>query len=1008
MTDPATAARLSPCAPDEKTVTVCAGGRVLVVGDLRLGPTPTPSSAAAADELARTLDAWGGPGALVLAGNSFELLGGANAEPTKCLGAHARLQRSLALFAALPGHTVLLLPGIRDGRLAWDERMIAAVGKVGATVALSAVLEVGTGKGCRRVRVEPGQRFDALDAPTDPRNPADSPLGVHLAREILPHLAESGSTWLDGADDLADPVTFPAFIASRLAYRRLSRYAWLLLLPFAVTLVLRLPLSYFATDGTGRHNWATRSVWVGGVFVVESLLLLAAAQIVGRRVWRIVSGIGIGQRGLSRNDGARIEAKALIAKGWSGLITGHTRHPELAVIGDGFYANVGCCGDVVDEVPGRFGLPPVFLLHRELSWLDLEAGAELHVRLVHGRLDLPGSSRTERLVAKSPPLALSRPVVVAEFPPGPSWPPDPDPGPMLRRRRRFAAAAIGVAAVFDLVSAVVPTSRARIEDVTQFVPFAVPQTARALVALVGLALLVLARGVRRGQAHAWTLAMSLLLGSALLHLIKGVDIVEAFVAIGLAILLFVWRGAFQARFDRVSSIRSVLTAMVGAAIVVVAGAVTIQVFPGRPARLSIPSALLGVAERMVGIDSVTIPHRLDRVFEYPLPAIGVALILYAMLALIRPVVGRRGPDVEALDKARAIVRRHGGDTLAYFALRDDKQFFFHGDSVVAFAILNSVCLVSPDPIGPATERDEVWGAFRRFVDEQGWTLAVMGAGASWLPTYRAAGMSDLYVGDEAVADAQRFSLDGGQMKGLRQAVNRIAKYGYTCRFFDPAHLEPALEAKLRRVLTTSRKGEVERGFSMTLGRVFDPNDEGLLLAVAFAPVPEGAPEGTEPEPVAFCQYVPAADIDGYSLDLMRRDSGEHPNGITDFLVIETIRHLKEEGRRGLGLNFATMRAVLAGELGNSLSQRMQRWFLQRMGDSMQIESLWKFNAKFEPDWRPRYAVYDGPEHMLPAAIAVARAESFWELPVIGRFFVPDRDEADAAAPPAPWDPPPPA
>ena len=55
---------------------------------------------------------------------------------------------------------------------------------------------------------------------------------------------------------------------------------------------------------------------------------------------------------------------------------------------------------------------------------------------------------------------------------------------------------------------------------------------------------------------------------------------------------------------------------------------------------------------------------------------------------------------------------------------------------------------------------------------------------------------------------------------------------------------------------------------------------------------------------------------------------------------------------------------------------------------MQIESLWKFNAKFDPRWQPRYATYDAPEHLIEVALAVARAESFWELPVIGRFLVP--------------------
>jgi hypothetical protein len=72
---------------------------------------------------------------------------------------------------------------------------------------------------------------------------------------------------------------------------------------------------------------------------------------------------------------------------------------------------------------------------------------------------------------------------------------------------------------------------------------------------------------------------------------------------------------------------------------------------------------------------------------------------------------------------------------------------------------------------------------------------------------------------------------------------------------------------------------------------------------------------------------------------------------------------------------------------------------------MQIESLWKYNAKFDPDWRPRYAVYDAAGSFLPSAIAVAKAESFWELPLIGRFFTPDaagapEDHDQAAGEPA--------
>jgi lysylphosphatidylglycerol synthetase-like protein (DUF2156 family) len=373
----------------------------------------------------------------------------------------------------------------------------------------------------------------------------------------------------------------------------------------------------------------------------------------------------------------------------------------------------------------------------------------------------------------------------------------------------------------------------------------------------------------------------------------------------------------------------------------------------------------------------------------------VALVVAAGIVAFRPVVGRRAGSAVTLERARELVARNAQGTLDWFALRDDKQFFVYGDTLVAYAVYGGVCLVSPDPIGPEPERDAAWMAFRRFADRHGWTLAVLGAGADWLPVYRTSGMHDLYVGDEAVVDVRRFSLQGGRNKSLRQAVNRVAKYGYTISFHDPATIDSHLAAGLRDVMTKSRRGDVERGFSMTLGRVFDPADQGLLLAVCHGP---------EGEPVAFCQYVPAPGIGGYSLDLMRRDDGEHPNGLLDFVIVRTIEHVRDEGKSRLGLNFATMRAVLAGETGAGVVHKVERWALKRMSGSMQIESLWRFNAKFDPDWLARYAVYDSPENIVPVALAIARAESFWELPLIGRFLAPTGEPVSETAAAEPVEP----
>src|SRR3954454_10930825 len=92
-------------------------------------------------------------------------------------------------------------------------------------------------------------------------------------------------------------------------------------------------------------------------------------------------------------------------------------------------------------------------------------------------------------------------------------------------------------------------------------------------------------------------------------------------------------------------------------------------------------------------------------------------------------------------------------------------------------------------------------------------------------------MERLYVGDEAIVDVRQFSLDGGRHKALRQAVNRVANYGYTVSFVDPSAADAVLQDEVRSIMTRSRRGDVERGFSMTLGRIFDSNDVGLLLAI---------------------------------------------------------------------------------------------------------------------------------------------------------------------------------
>lgn len=969
---------------DEIPLSIARGGQVLVFGGLRLVPGGTDISREVARTIAHAIEGCHGPATIVFAGDTFDMLRDGRPDPDSALASHPRLASALATFIAAPERQIVVLPGVRDSALAYDARAAEALHANGWTVALACVLEIDTGSGVRVVRVEPGHQLDPAAAFADPRDRNDHPLAVHLERDVLPGFANVGDAshkWLEGIED-ADPADMGALVASRFTYRRLFRRAAWLTLPVLALLAVFFPVAAFSTRGQHALTHIFRLLAAG--FAIELTLVVVALAFVIGQLHDSLGSISWLSRALRDNDAPRGVGVGLASAGGAGLITGHSGRAELTDLGGGaFYANCGTAGRTVDRVETRGGLPAVYAARLRCSWVELEAGSELRARLWHGARDLPERTFLERMASREHMRACWPPAEVAEHPGTVTWPSAGDATALRRRTRRLGAAAIAFAGVISLASAVTVPVASRLTALGRFAPIEVPEAAAALVAICGIGLLLLARGVRRGQRHAWLFANALLLIAVIGDVTKGLDIEEAIIALLVAVFLVVHRDAFTAPANPSSWRRGLGVALLAVATAIVGATAGVAM---RHPKQSLPKIAQAVAERLVGVKSVALPESIDRLVSPALLAVGVVIALSFCWLLFRPAVSPRLSSYRPLsrERARFIVEKYGVDSLSYFALRDDKEWFGFRDTLVAYRVHNGIALVSPDPIGPVGQRAESWGAFREFADEHGWPVAVMGACADWLPVYGASGMHDLYIGDEAVVNVRRFSLEGKQNKSLRQSVGRVEKAGYRVEFFDPARLEPDMEAKLRELMTESRRGDVERGFSMTLGRVFEAEDRGLLLAVAL--------DGDD-RPAGFCQYVPARAIEGWSLDLMRRSEAPGvPNGITEFIVAKTIEHVRRDGSVGLALNFATFRAVLASEAGDRLVQRAQKWILERVGDSMQIESLWTFNEKFQPEWNPRYAAYDSPEHMLSASIAVARAESFFDIPIIGRFFKPTADE----------------
>ncbi len=967
---------------ERQTLPIPYGHHVYVVSDLSLSPTTNVASRPVREfiDLLGDID---DAAVVIVAGNLF--YPDATSDLAKFIDATLRalpaVAAAIAEFCSKDTHRFVVLPGSDDRELDSNERAQAKLEAFGVSLATDVILQVATADGVRDLGVGAGT------------------CSVDVARADVNDRAD--------ADRLEDPPSLSRFVSSRVLYRRLGAWVWLpvlAMLGFDLFNSITKVISHFTHHRYHVHAPHTQSFW-GNLMVNILIIVVCEALVVG------VAGLMVRRRfdraaresesptlseplSLTSVNGVdAIEiARRIGERGGAGAIIGGAPRPALAFLDRGVCAAPGPSRTVLTERRGRFGLPPVFSSVDRLGVVEVEAASTVRVRLHAAETPIRRGTLLERLVAgrpvQPPPPQFS--TIVGSWPAGNPFPVTVERLAEQRRQRTIRRWASGLLFLDGLINIAVtasPPLRSRLHLVLSVLPLGVAQSAAALTAVAGIGMIMMARGVRRGQRRAWFLAVAALAFTVVTHLARGGSIVSSLVAGAILILIVVERRYFQATTDR-SSLQAALPRLgLIAGLSVVAATLGIEASPARHHLPSFGVVLIACVERLIGLYNINLPDRVDDFIDPTLLTIGVSLIVSLFYLLTRPVVDRRlsqkGTSTErrlAELRAREIVRRHGRGTLDYFALRDDKQFFFFRDSLVAYAVYGGVALISPDPIGPEAERSEVFSAFRSYAEARGWTIGVMGAGEEWLSTYHAAGMHYLYLGDEAIVDCQAFSLEGGKMKGLRQACTRLARHGYTVQFLDPASIDPSHVTDILDLITMLRRGEAERGFSMMLGRLFNPKDKGLLLTIV---------NGPDGKPAAVCQFVPSPAINGYSLDLMRRDPGEHPNGLIDYALCSTIAHLREQGARGLSLNFAAFRSVLEGDKSDGAFTRVERWALKRLSGILPIETLWTFNSKYQPTWLPRHLVYPAAESFVPVVAAVFRAESITELPVLGRFLAND-------------------
>ena len=400
----------------------------------------------------------------------------------------------------------------------------------------------------------------------------------------------------------------------------------------------------------------------------------------------------------------------------------------------------------------------------------------------------------------------------------------------------------------------------------------------------------------------------------------------------------------------------------------------VEMFPGT---LESGDRLLYVVNRVIGFAIVD----RDVFVGKPHVLLNAVMGLFGALALIAATIvlfqsqradnALTGEDESAI---RGLLELWGkNDSLGYFATRRDKSVVFahSGRAAVTYRVEVGVCLASGDPVGDPRAWPQAVDAWLGLSQTYGWAPGVMGASTEGARVYREAGLNALELGDEAILRTADYKLSGPDMRGVRQAVTRARRAGLTVRIRRHRDIVPDEMADTIRRADAWRDTQTERGFSMALGRLGDPADGDCLLVEAL---------DRDGQVVAMLSLVPWGTT-GVSLDLMRR-SPQSPNGTIELMVSELALNAEGLGITRISLNFAMFRNAFeqGAALGAGPVARLWRGLLLFFSRWWQLETLYRSNMKYQPEWKPRYACYEDARLIPRVGVASAMAEGFLVLP----------------------------
>lgn len=495
-----------------------------------------------------------------------------------------------------------------------------------------------------------------------------------------------------------------------------------------------------------------------------------------------------------------------------------------------------------------------------------------------------------------------------------------------------SAALTLVAGVMLIASAATPSVPSRVVELISITPVILLEISHFLSSVLGLALILLAFGLRARLDAAWAATMCVLALSAPLTLLKGINWEETAALVVLWLLLAPLRQAFP-RKARLSQME-ITPGWLASAAAVLLGAGLLGLWSFRHADYA-DQAWWKV---MVDDDAA----RAIRAWM----GAAVALFAFGMWRLFASaatprVVGDADADFESV--RRILASAEVAEPSSNLALLGDKRFLFSqsGDSFLMFGVRGRSWIALGAPVGRREERLELMWRFRELADSHAARAGFYNLDADDLPDVVELGLSIQKVGEAATVPLDNFRIEGRKRGNLRRAWRKLGEEGATFEVLAPgAPGEVICELQAISDSWLSKHAGGEKGFSMG---GFHPR------YVAEFPIAVVRQDGRI---VAFATLWTTAARTSFSMDLMRY-ADDAPKNVMDFLFIELIAWGRAQGYQAFEFGMAPLAGLEDRPLAPIMS-RVGRMLFERGEEIYNFQGVYRYKDKYDPVWRPRY------------------------------------------------------